>query len=541
MPLALAQGMVERPLGSLLTGIVTARLLVACGGMSVAEQGTDEGTGGTGGSGTGGTSAGGSGGSGTGGAGGTGTVGGTGGVGGAGAVGGAGGVGGAGAVGGAGVGGAGALGGTGAGGGIGAFGGSGGLGGTGGMPSGTPVFAMGCGGDSSTAQLAHGLELPDPVDYLAVYSMGVPAPSDSIGTLCDGAADRAACETEYAEAVAGYTLPLQPRPLSIQWLPSVAGYVAYTRSDDVRMVVDNAALVPLLGEIDTPNEALLSFHVNGYSGTCQQLYEDDDGYYMIAPAVPMGCARGYATYLLRVTTEGAVSVTGIGAEVGGCVGRRPRGLAPSATGSDGTATGRYYARIAELEAAAVIAFDFMVEELRAVGAPEALIRRAEDAGRDEVRHARVMAALAGRYGAGVEKPHVAPRRAMTLLEMALENVAEGCVRETWGALSARYQSQAAESFADRLVWGEVADEEARHAELSWDLHGWFMSRLSLAEQREVEEEQRRAWDELVLELDAEPDRDVQRIAGVPSRSTALELARDLAVQLKGWSRAPHAA
>jgi hypothetical protein len=125
--------------------------------------------------------------------------------------------------------------------------------------------------------------------------------------------------------------------------------------------------------------------------------------------------------------------------------------------------------------------------------------------------------------------------------MALENVAEGCVRETWGALSARYQSHTAESFADRLIWGEVADDEARHAELSWDLHRWLMSRLSPAEQREVEESQRQAWDELVLELDAEPDREVSRVAGVPSRSTALELACDLAVQLKGWSRAPKAA
>jgi hypothetical protein len=202
------------------------------------------------------------------------------------------------------------------------------------------------------------------------------------------------------------------------------------------------------------------------------------------------------------------------------------------------ATGRYYARIAELEAAAVIAFDFMLLELTEAGAPEALLGRVEDARRDEVRHAHVMAALAGRYGAEVTKPHVAPRQTPTLLEMALENMAEGCVRETWGALSARYQSQAAESFAERLLWSEVADDEARHAELSWDLHAWLMSRLSHAEQLEVEAAQRNAWDELVLELDAEPDREVQHLAGVPSRSMALELARDPKLPQRVSSRHP---
>jgi hypothetical protein len=242
-----------------------------------------------------------------------------------------------------------------------------------------------------------------------------------------------------------------------------------------------------------------------------------------------------------VTTDGTMSVTGVGQMTMGCVGRRPRGLELSKLVAGSAGTGRYYARIAELEAAAVIAFDFMLAELTQARAPEVLLNRVEQAKRDEVRHARVMAELATRYGAIVTEPHVAPRVAPTLLQMALENMTEGCVRETWGALSARYQSQMAEKVADRLIWGEVADDEARHAELSWDLHAWLMSQLSPAEQLEVEAAERRAWDELLLELEAEPASEVQRLAGVPSRRMALELARDLAVQLSGWSRARHAA
>jgi hypothetical protein len=279
----------------------------------------------------------------------------------------------------------------------------------------------------------------------------------------------------------------------------------------------------------------------GYAGHCQALDEYDGGYYMTVPLAPNGCAPGYLSHRLQVTTDGAVSAMGIGAMRMGCVGRRPRGFELSQPVAGAPATGRYYARIAELEAAAVIAFDFMLAELTEAGAPEGLLRRVEQARGDELRHARVMSAVAARYGAMVTEPHVAPRAARTLLAMALENITEGCVRETWGALSARYQSRTAESAADRLLWGEIADDEARHAELSWDLHAWFTSQLSEAEKLEVEAAQQRAWDELVHELDAEPDLEVRRLAGVPSRSMALQLAQDLAIQLDAWGRGKHAA
>lgn len=519
--------MPEKRLGVLLTGIVTARLLFACGGESVAGTGDDTGSGGTAGPGTGGSSRGGSAGHGFGGAGGSGA--GTGGAAGSGALGGTGALGGSGAVGGNG-----AVGGTGA------VGGSGAAGGMGGAPP-SPVVALGCGGDSAMPRLAEGLHLPEPVDYLAVYQHGVAEPLDSTGVRCDGAADLVLCETAYASAVAGYTPPLS-RPVAIPYAAGFIGYVAFTRGDQVGIAPNIASVSKLLGEIDTPNEALLSFLVvAGYATNCQALYEYDGGYFTIVNTTPTGCGPGYLTHRLQVTTPGAVTAVGFGTMVMGCIGRRPRGFELSTLVTDAPAAGRYYARIAELEAAAVIAFDFMLAEFTEAGAPESLLRRVEDARHDEVRHARVMATLAGSYGATVKEPRVAPRPTPTLLEMALENVTEGCVRETWGALSARYQSHTAERLAERLIWGEIADDEARHAELSWELHAWLMSQLAREAQLEVEAAQQRAWDELVLELAADPEREVQRVAGVPSRSTALELARELAIQLQGWSPAQLAA
>src|SRR5262245_44328737 len=71
-------------------------------------------------------------------------------------------------------------------------------------------------------------------------------------------------------------------------------------------------------------------------------------------------------------------------------GRRPAGLAErrSASLASGTA-GAYFAELARLEAASVVAFRRLGDELRAWGAPARLTRAATRARRDEVRHARV--------------------------------------------------------------------------------------------------------------------------------------------------------
>src|SRR3989442_1726027 len=51
--------------------------------------------------------------------------------------------------------------------------------------------------------------------------------------------------------------------------------------------------------------------------------------------------------------------------------------------------GGYFATMASLEAASVGAFRALRTELRAHGAPRALVRAAERAARDEIRHARM--------------------------------------------------------------------------------------------------------------------------------------------------------
>lgn len=159
-------------------------------------------------------------------------------------------------------------------------------------------------------------------------------------------------------------------------------------------------------------------------------------------------------------------------------GRRPPGLhAPGALDARDLA-GAWLARSAWLEAASVPAFHHLAAELRALGAPAALVRGALAAAADEVRHAAVMTALAHRYGARPPRVEVTLPRPRGLAEVAIENAAEGCVRETFGAVLALWQAHTAADPKVRAAFRVIARDEARHAALAWAIDRWAAPRLA---------------------------------------------------------------
>ncbi|MBS2031945.1 MAG: hypothetical protein JST54_28870 [Deltaproteobacteria bacterium] len=158
-----------------------------------------------------------------------------------------------------------------------------------------------------------------------------------------------------------------------------------------------------------------------------------------------------------------------------CTGRRPEGLASLAM-CDGS-LGARFAQMAHLEAASVPAFRRLERELRTLDAPRALVLAARDAARDEIRHARTMATFARKHGRRPERVAHAPFRARTLLELAIENAVEGCVRETLGAAQALAESVSAQDGDWRAAMASVAEDEVRHAELAHAVDAWARSRL----------------------------------------------------------------
>jgi hypothetical protein len=218
-----------------------------------------------------------------------------------------------------------------------------------------------------------------------------------------------------------------------------------------------------------------------------------------------------------------------------CEGRRPEGLPvlpPPLRACD--EAGAFLARAAYLEGVSVPAFQRLGRELAAHGAPAALVRAAARAERDEVRHRRSVTALARRFGAEPPAiPRSFPAGVRPVEAVAIENAAEGCVRETVGAIVAREQAGRADDRAVRACFGMVARDEARHAALAFAVDSWARSRLDGAACARVDEARDAAVAEVAREVDESPTSPLLvRQLGLPPAG----VARALLAGLGGWLR-----
>jgi hypothetical protein len=128
------------------------------------------------------------------------------------------------------------------------------------------------------------------------------------------------------------------------------------------------------------------------------------------------------------------------------------------------------------EHASVASFSRLALELLSLGAPMELVADASRAALDEVRHADFCFALAARYG----RP-VVPERldlggsvpiAPTLEALVTSTFQEGCVGETLAAALLAERAAGAADDDVRRALERMAEEEARHAELSWRVVAW---------------------------------------------------------------------
>ena len=215
---------------------------------------------------------------------------------------------------------------------------------------------------------------------------------------------------------------------------------------------------------------------------------------------------------LTVDGESSLDMVVFGLD-GQCIGgRRPAGYRRGRP--FGPAVGAYIAQQAELEAASVRAFADLHDDLIALGAPRSLVRATVSAAADEVRHARVCERLARRHGAAPDLRALgaAPRR--TRAQLATDNLVEGCVRETYGAVLASYQARAARDPALRGAMSGIARDEAKHAALSWRIHRWVWPLLSSDERSAALAAAAGARGELA-DRAGEPDAELREITGLP--------------------------
>jgi len=131
------------------------------------------------------------------------------------------------------------------------------------------------------------------------------------------------------------------------------------------------------------------------------------------------------------------------------------------------------------EHASVASFSRFALILLHHGAPAALVARAHQAALDEVRHARLcFGAAAALGGAPVGPGPLDVRDALAgqldLAAVVRALVAEGCVDETLAALRVAHLARQEPDPALAAIHREIAEDEARHADLAWDVLAWLL-------------------------------------------------------------------
>jgi hypothetical protein len=393
-----------------------------------------------------------------------------------------------------------------------------------------------------------------PVDYIALRSAsGVPSQGGSSewtqtqfevlsqhGALCGSAPAGSNCKEQAAHHPANFV-----NAQCLQICREIS--VVTTRGGEVRRWATPQELRDFLAPIDTVDEALLIAQAEHYNVSCEAessgARRTVDGYEVYATRMTAMCAPMITTgYWLRVSNAGEVSE--ISSEERSrseaCVGRMPRGLAACEPSNERDACAGFLAQSSYLEAASVLAFEQLAAELAELGAPRDLVEAAERASQEERIHAREVSELACAYGASpltaplrfARAPEGAHRRQPTekrdLEEIALENVVEGCVRETYGAMIGAFQSVRAGDRRVQKCMRAIAEEELGHARLSHQVHRWIMPRLGAAARTRVQEAMAHAVSSLRRSVQStSPDRELQSALGLPDRFAASLLLNQL--------------
>jgi hypothetical protein len=369
------------------------------------------------------------------------------------------------------------------------------------------------------------------VDFVALRS-GTPdtgvslagAVIDEWGVRCATATDPMACATALD------ALPFEASLFRVGIDALTEFDLATTRGEQVSAVSEMAELLDVVGDVDTANEAALVAYAAGHEMPCGQanVRKEGDGFVLLGTRGHT-CGGDVEHFEITVSKAGVLSLGEAEvAEEGDpncAIGRRPEGLRGGARAP--RSVGQVFANAARLEAASIPAFAQLARELDAHAAPRSLVRAAWASRRDEIRHAMVTARLARRFGAAARAPAVARRPARSLVEMAVDNAAEGCVRETFGALVAMLQARTSREPIVRRAMRRIAQDEIRHATLSWAIDAWARGRLPAADRRRLDEVRRRAVASLRAEISRDVAPEVARIAGVPGAEASMRLVSAL--------------
>ena len=135
---------------------------------------------------------------------------------------------------------------------------------------------------------------------------------------------------------------------------------------------------------------------------------------------------------------------------------------------------------AKAEHASIASFARLTLQLLSLGAPPELLIATQRATEDEILHAQLCFALASRFAGRAlgpsELPMVGAVSDVSLAELAVAAVHEGCVGEATAAVLAGERLEQARDPQVRAALAKISADEARHAELAWRTVVWAIER-----------------------------------------------------------------
>lgn len=419
-----------------------------------------------------------------------------------------------------------------------------------------------------------GVSPKEPVDYMELYA-AVPKVSvdngvtyttttlDAVGSVCQKATDAAACKSEVATRKAkddpGWGMSAGGN------VPATFNSLIYTRGNTVGRTRTLDELGKYLAPVDAPADALLlatQVAKRAFDCTTDKVERLADGRFQVTfYAEESGCetrSSGAVTWRRSVETTVTIALDGTFGEpkvqvlkdeatpTPGCAvaGRRLEGHgltgSPGASSSGASSFGtsilaRYLTDLGALEAESVPAFQRLALELESHGAPRGLVDAALRSAQEEVGHAQLMGHLAEAHGGCGTPVRAVPLPVRPLVELAIENAVEGCVREAYGGLVATYQGEVAKDPTLRQAFARIARDETRHGALAWAVAAWVHERLTQEERARVAQARDEAIDELMVALEHEPAQDLVREAGVPNAAVAKALLREMRQGLRAYA------
>lgn len=287
-------------------------------------------------------------------------------------------------------------------------------------------------------------------------------------------------------------------------LPSEGGYVEdKLRRDDGYIGVDPGAPCPDVAKVDNlahdeccpvhdyagtvcgfVSKTEGQVHVSGpYGGywTDPESAPKDSGYYSVGPIQDVCWYTGIfevgSTCCGRPLLQDGQPVVAKVGGAGWADTRRPTVTGLSAEARRALAA--YWLEAGLLEHASIASFARFTMELMAQGAPPDLVTAAQQAGLDEVHHARACFALASAYAGRPTGPAQMDLQGATSLsptpaEMAEAVLREGCVGETLAAVDAAARLAHATDPVVRATLEQIVEDESRHAALAWSTLRWLV-------------------------------------------------------------------